>query len=51
VTSTNGFTAQAAELPWDFVKAVSKRMTNEVVGVGAVALRSSDKPPTTIEIG
>jgi GMP synthase (glutamine-hydrolysing) len=51
VWSVNGFTAQAAELPWDFLKRVSRRMTNEVREVGAVCYRASDKPPTTIEWG
>ncbi len=51
VWSVNGFTAQAAELPWDFVKHVSKRITNEVLEAGAVVYRTSDKPPATIEWG
>lgn len=51
VWSVNGFTAQAAELPWDFVKRVSQRITNEVGEVGAVVYRVSDKPPSTIEWG
>jgi len=51
VWSVNGFTAQAAELPWDFLKVVSRRITNEVREVGAVVYRISDKPPTTIEWG
>ncbi len=51
VWSVNGFTAQCAELPYDFLKKVSKRMTNEIREVGAVVYRLSDKPPTTIEWG
>ncbi|HSX14917.1 MAG TPA: hypothetical protein VLE72_03375 [Candidatus Saccharimonadales bacterium] len=51
VTSTKGFTARAAELPWDFMRAVMKRIINEVVGVGSVVYRISDKPPSTIEWG
>jgi len=51
VWSVNGFTAQAAELPWDFIKLVSQRITNEVPEVGAVVYRVSDKPPATIEWG
>jgi GMP synthase (glutamine-hydrolysing) len=51
VWSVNGFTAQAAELPWDFIKLVSKKITNEVPEVGAVVYRVSDKPPATIEWG
>lgn len=51
VWSVNGFTAQWAELPNDFLRAVSRRITNEVREVGAVVYRISDKPPTTIEWG
>ncbi|HYV33403.1 MAG TPA: GMP synthase, partial [Candidatus Limnocylindria bacterium] len=47
----NGFTARAAELPYDFLKHVSQRMTNEIREVGAVVYRLSDKPPVTIEWG
>jgi len=51
VWSVNGFTAQWAELPADFLRSVSRRMTNEVPEVGAVVYRISDKPPVTIEWG
>lgn len=51
VWSVNGFTAQAAELPFDFIRRVSQRITNEVRAVGAVVYRTSDKPPATIEWG
>lgn len=51
VWSVNGFTAQAAELPYDFLKHVSLRMTNEIHEVGAVVYRISGKPPSTIEMG
>lgn len=51
VWSVNGFTARAAELPYDFLKHVSQRMTNEIREVGAVVYRISDKPPVTIEWG
>jgi GMP synthase (glutamine-hydrolysing) len=51
VWSVNGFTAQAAELPYDFLKHVSLRMTNEIGEVGAVVYRISGKPPSTIEMG
>lgn len=49
--SVNGFTAKAAELPWNFIKIVSQKITNEVPEVGSVVYRVSDKPPTTIEWG
>ena len=51
VWSVNGFTARAAELPFDFLKHVSRRMTNEIREVGGVVYRLSDKPPVTIEWG
>lgn len=51
VWSVNGFTARFAQLPYDFLDRVSRRITNEVREVGAVVYRISDKPPTTIEWG
>lgn len=51
VWSVNGFTARASELPYDFLKHVSRRMTNEIREVGGVVYRISDKPPVTIEWG
>lgn len=51
VWTVNGFTARAAELPYGFLKHVSRRMTNEIREVGGVVYRISDKPPVTIEWG
>ncbi len=51
VWSVNGFTAQAAELPFEFQKYLARRIVNEVPGIGAVVYRVSDKPPATIEWG
>lgn len=51
VWSVNGFTARAAELPWDFLRHVSRRITNEIREVASVDYRISDKPPATIEWG
>lgn len=51
VWSVNGFTARFAQLPYEFLDRVSRRITNEVREVGAVVYRISDKPPTTIEWG
>jgi GMP synthase (glutamine-hydrolysing) len=51
VWSVNGFTARAAELPFEFLKHVSQRLTNEVREIGGVVYRISDKPPVTIEWG
>lgn len=51
VWSVNGFTARFAQLPYEFLDVVSRRITNEVREVGAVVYRISDKPPATIEFG
>ncbi len=51
VWSVNGFTARFAQLPYEFLEKVSRRITNEVREVGAVVYRISDKPPATIEFG
>ncbi|MDO8667724.1 MAG: glutamine-hydrolyzing GMP synthase [bacterium] len=51
VWSVNGFTARWARLPYDFLDLVSRRITNEIRGVGGVVYRVSSKPPTTIEWG
>ena len=51
VWSVNGFTARSADLPTDFQKQVSRRLTNEIREVGSVVYRISDKPPATIEWG
>lgn len=51
VWSVNGFTARFAQLPYDFLEKVSRRITNEIREVGAVVYRISDKPPSTIEWG
>ncbi len=51
VWSVNGFTARAAELPFEFLKHISQRLTNEVREIGGVVYRISDKPPVTIEWG
>lgn len=51
VWSVNGFTARFAQLPYEFLDKVSRRITNEVREVGSVVYRVSDKPPSTIEWG
>ncbi|TSC85851.1 MAG: GMP synthase (glutamine-hydrolysing) [Parcubacteria group bacterium Gr01-1014_8] len=51
IWSVNGFTARFAQLPYDFLDKVSRRITNEVREVGAVVYRVSAKPPATIEWG
>ena len=51
VWSVNGFTVRAAELPFDFLKHMNRRITNVVIGVGVVSYQISGKPPATIEWG
>jgi GMP synthase (glutamine-hydrolysing) len=49
VTSTDGMTADWADLPRDFLKDISNRIINEVQGVNRVVYDISSKPPSTIE--
>jgi GMP synthase (glutamine-hydrolysing) len=49
VTSTDGMTADWADLPVEFLREVSNRIINEVEHVNRVAYDISSKPPSTIE--
>jgi GMP synthase (glutamine-hydrolysing) len=49
VTSTDGMTADWADLPRDFLKEISNRIINQVPGVNRVVYDVSSKPPSTIE--
>lgn len=49
VHSTDGMTAQVAQLPWDLLERVSSRIINEVRGINRVVYDISNKPPATIE--
>lgn len=49
VTSTDGMTARAAELPHAFLERVANRIINEVEGINRVVYDVSSKPPATIE--
>lgn len=51
VWSLNGFTAQRARFPDDFLDQVERRLTSEVPGVACVDYRLSGKPIATIEVG
>ena len=51
VWSINVFTAEWAELPYEFLRHVSRRLTNEIPELAAVVYRISDKPPATIQWG
>ena len=49
VESTDGMTADWAQLPHEFLARVSNRIINEVRGINRVAYDISSKPPATIE--
>ena len=49
VNSIDAMTASVAELPWEVIQTISKRITSEISEVTHVALSISDKPPATIE--
>jgi GMP synthase (glutamine-hydrolysing) len=49
VTSTDGMTADWAELPFSFLSKVSNDIINHVKGVNRVVYDISSKPPATIE--
>jgi GMP synthase (glutamine-hydrolysing) len=49
VTSTDGMTADWAQLPFEFLGWVSNEIINKVKGVNRVVYDISSKPPATIE--
>lgn len=49
VTSTDGMTADWADLPYSFLSAVSSEIINKVKGINRVVYDISSKPPATIE--
>lgn len=49
VSSVDAMTAEASELPWSDLKAISSRIVNEVRGVNRVVFDLTSKPPGTIE--
>jgi GMP synthase (glutamine-hydrolysing) len=49
VHSSDGMTASAAFLPWNFLERVATRISNEVEGITRVVYDLTSKPPGTIE--
>ena len=49
VTSTDGMTADWAQLPYDFLAEISNQIINNVKGINRVVYDISSKPPATIE--
>jgi GMP synthase (glutamine-hydrolysing) len=49
VTSTDGMTAEWAQLPYSFLADVSTEIINKVKGINRVVYDISTKPPSTIE--
>jgi GMP synthase (glutamine-hydrolysing) len=49
VETVDFMTARFAQLPFDFLELVSRRIINEVTGISRVAYDISGKPPATIE--
>ena len=49
VSSRDGMTAEWTEFPADFLRRVSTRIVNEVLGINRVVYDISNKPPGTIE--
>jgi GMP synthase (glutamine-hydrolysing) len=49
VESRDGMTARFSELPWDALRKMSTRITNEIPEVARVTYDITDKPPGTVE--
>jgi GMP synthase (glutamine-hydrolysing) len=49
VTSTDAMTADVAQIPYDVLGRISRRIINEVKGINRVVYDVSSKPPATIE--
>lgn len=49
VNSSDGMTANWSHFPYEFLEAVSRRITNEVKGITRVVYDITSKPPGTIE--
>lgn len=50
VLTSDFMTAESAELPWEVLNIVTRRIVNEVKGVNRVLYDCTGKPPATIEL-
>jgi len=50
VVSQDMMSAEVYEFPWSWLKAVSRRIVNEVDGITRVVYDTTSKPPGTIEL-
>lgn len=50
VMTSDFMTAESAELPWEVLNIVTRRIVNEVKGVNRVLYDCTGKPPATIEL-
>ena len=49
INSIDGMTAESAQVPWDILDKITKRIVNEVSGINRVLYDLTGKPPATIE--
>ena len=49
ITSIDGMTADFAQLPWDLLQKISKRIVNVVDHVNRIVYDITSKPPATVE--
>jgi GMP synthase (glutamine-hydrolysing) len=49
VETSDFMTAESAQLPWEVLSTVTRRIVNEVKGVNRVLYDCTGKPPATIE--
>ena len=50
VTSLDMMSAEPYEFSWALIKAISRRIVNEVPGIARVVYDTTSKPPGTIEL-